>query len=222
MNKDNQWARANNFGNAELLEFRRYLENQVLKDEVNKIRAKTFLPLYLKSGKVFFEDPIYVNWIGSHESNKKAKSEKVKRVRKVVKSVRKMLIKYGIPAHFFGSLLNFVLIGEQIHTYQTKGFPQFTYNRHEDGEWRHECVITPETDLGNPLVLENIKEWQKTHKNKPPFPVKIGRRKDWRPVWEWRNRNPGVRDIEIAKMLGLNRVTVSRALNNLDNIHATK
>jgi hypothetical protein len=220
--KAKAWNRANNFGNAELLEFQRYIEDQALKADVYRVRAETSLPLSLKSKKVFFEDPAYVDWMGWDDSNQVIKDQKDKRRRKVVRAVRKLLDKHKIPSHFFGSLFNFVVTGEQIYTYQTKGFPYFTYRRHEDGEWRHECVITPETDLGNPIILENIKEWQKRCKSEPPKPIKIGRRKDWRPVWEWRNRNPDIPDHEIARMLKLNRVTVSRALAQLDKKYATK
>jgi hypothetical protein len=222
MDQGKAWNRANNIGNAELLEFQRYIENEALREDVYKLQTKMSLPLSLKSNMVFFEDPIYIHWMGWDESNKTIRSEKIKRNKKVTKEVRKILDKYQIPPHFFGSLFSFVVRGEQVHTYQTKGFPDFRYYRHEDGDWKHECIITPETDLGNPLVLDNIKEWQEKCRTNPPAPIKIGRTKDWRPVWEWRNRNPGVPDHEIAKMLKLNRVTVSRALTQLDKRYATK
>jgi hypothetical protein len=221
MNKDKAWIRANNFGNAELAEFQRYLKNKNLRNDVHIIQAKTSLPLTLKSGKVFFEDPAYVDWMGWDESNTTVKREKLKRLRKVTKDVNNMLDTYKIPSHFFGSLLGFVVTGDRINTYQTKGFPNYTFNRHEDGEWKHECIITPETDLGNPVILKNIKEWQRIYKNKPPLPIMIGRKKDWTPVWEWRNRNPSIPDSEIAIMTGVNRITLVRALRQLDKMHGT-
>ncbi len=222
MNKNKAWNRANNFGNAELLEFQRYIENKTLREDIRKLQAKVSLPLSLKGDKVSFEDPIYVDWMGWEEPNKTIKNEKIKRNKKVVREVKKILDKYHIPPHFFGSLHSFVVTGEQVYTYQTKGFPEFKYYRHADGNWKHECIVTPETDLGNPLILENIKEWQNSCRTNPPAPIKIGKTKDWRPVWEWRSRNPGVSDHEIAKMLKLNRVTVSRAMAQLDKKYATK
>jgi hypothetical protein len=218
MDKDKAWIRANNFGKAELLEFQRYLENKTLKEDVRKIQAKMSLPISL-SKKTFFEDPAYIDWMGWRESNVTVKSEKDKRRRKVSKEVKKILAKYKIPTQFSGSLFHFVVTGEHNHTYKTKGFPDFTFNRHEDGEWRYECIITPETDLGNPLVLENIKEWQRTHKSRPPLWNMIGRKKDWLPVWEWKKRNPDIIDDEIAKMVGVSRRTLFRALRNLDRTH---
>lgn len=224
---DKLWRRANNYGNAELLEFQRYIKNKELREDVHKIQDEATLPLSLKSEKVFFEDPTYIEWMGWEEQNEAVRNKKDKRRRKVVKGVRKILGKYKIPSHFFGSLFNFVITGESAHTYQTKGFPHFVhgtdkFQSNNFKEWEYLCIITPETDLENPLVLENIKEWQLRHKNKPPKPITIGRKKDWMPVWEWRKRNPNVSIGEIAKLLKVHRVTVSRALNQLDKAHATK
>lgn len=105
-----------------------------------------------------------------------------------------------IRSVYFGSLFNTILIGADFPSYQTKGFPTFKYRPNEDGEWVHECIITPETDLRNPL-LDTIKQWQVARIEKPPLPIKNGKVKDWRPVWEWKNRHPDVSDREIAEML---------------------
>jgi hypothetical protein len=83
-------------------------------------------------------------------------------------------------------------------------------------------VITVETDLGNPLVLDTIKKWQDDRRSNPPSPIKVGKEKDWRPVWEWCKRNPDVTHKEIAEKLKCHRVTVSRALERLDKEYATK
>jgi hypothetical protein len=225
MKKDKQWQRATSIGQAELLEFRRYIENDGLKRDVSKIRAEVSLPLSLNSNKVFFEDPLYIEWMGWGEVDKTKKNQKENRRKKVANKVSRMLRKYEIPKHFFGSLFNFVVTGQNTHTFQTKGFPNFIHGPHNiEGYagWEYLCIITPETDLENPLVLENIKDWQRVHRNRPPSPIKVGRKKDWRPVWEWRSRNPSISDKQIAEMLNLNRVTVTRALNQLDKKHATK
>jgi hypothetical protein len=226
-NKDKLWRRANNYGNAELLEFQRHIKNKELREDVRKTRTEASLPLSLKSGKVFFEDPTYIDWMGWEELNEAVKSKKDKRRRKVIKRVRGILDKYKIPSHFFGSLFDFVVTGESTHSYQTKGFPYFVhgadkFQSNDFAEWKYLCIITPETDLENPLVLENIKEWQLRYKNIPPQPIIVGRKKDWMPVWEWRKRNPDVSIGEIAKLLKVHRVTVSRALNQLDKVHTTK
>jgi len=235
MDKVKAWNRANNIGNAQLLEFKRYIENKALREDVHKIQAKTSLPLSLKNNEVsFFEDPIYINWMGWEETNETTKNEKHKRRRKVAKEAKRLLNKYNIPSHFFGSLHSYIVWNNQDHTYQTKGFPEYIHGPHRSykivdygyGEWEPLCIIKVETDLENPLVLENIKAWQRRNKkippHHPPLPIKIGRKKDYRPVWEWHNRNPDVSVGELAKTLKINRVTLTRALKNLDKEYATK
>ena len=99
------------------------------------------------------------------------------------------------------------------------GFPSFSAIKDKNGKLKFQCIITPETDLGNPAILNAIRHWQVLHREEIPHPqhARDNKRKlDWRPVWEWRSRHPDVSDTEIAKMLGKNRVTVSRALEKLD------
>ena len=224
MDKAKLWKRANQIGNAELLEFQRYIENRSLREDVRKIQIELSLPLSLNND-TFWEDPIYLDWMGWDEPRETIQKQKTKRRRKLVREVRKILDKYKIPLHFFGSLHSFIVYDNRVHTYQTKGFPQYIHGPHKFGdygfdEWQPLCVITVETDLANPLVLENIKAWQRRYKqippHRPPLPIQIGRKKDYRPVWEWQKRNPDITDKEIAKMLGKNRVTVVRALKRLD------
>jgi hypothetical protein len=74
-----------------------------------------------------------------------------------------------------------------------------------DGTVKHELIITPETDLDNPLVREFIKLWQEEHRDLPPQPQPVlgnTRKLDWRPVLEWKKRHPWVTHGEIDAMLG--------------------
>ena len=92
---------------------------------------------------------------------------------------------------------------------------------------RHELIITPETDLENPMVLNYIKDWQQwaitnsneTIADRPPQPHKIrgSTKKDWRPLWEWALRHPQVTRKEISKMLKINYTEVKRKLEELDS-----
>ncbi len=222
MHKDKLWERANNFGNSELVEGKRLIENPELKSAILKIQTKYNLPLHIEKNVIFFESPIYTSWMGWEASDKKTKIEKDKRRKKISQEVKELMDKFKIRSVYFGSLFNTILIGDDFPSYQTKGFPTFKYRPNEDGEWVHECIITPETDLKNPLILDTIKQWQAGRIKKPPLPIKNGKVKDWRPVWEWKNRHPDVSDREIAEMLHVNRVTVSRALEKLNKEYATK
>lgn len=221
MSKDKFWTRAESYGISELVEWNRHLENLKLKKDIVEIQAKMKLPLCLRDNLMDYEDPIYIEWMGWDEKNKVIKNNKNKRRKKLINEVTKILDKYYVPAQYFGSLFYFVLTGKQSEGYLTKGFPSFTYHRDENGEWKHKCIITPETDLENPLILDIIKDWQIARQTKIPLPIKRGKSKDWRPVWEWKKRHPNISDREIADMLHLNRVTLSRALEKLNNEYAT-
>ena len=55
----------------------------------------------------------------------------------------------------------------------------------------------------------------------PPFPQPMRnnpRKNDWRPLLEWHKRHPDVSITQIAKMIHRNRVTVSRKLDEFDNM----
>jgi hypothetical protein len=128
------------------------------------------------------------------------------------------MVRFGIPQKFYNSLHRMVIMGNRNPEYKSMGFPSFKFYKDKDGKLVHECIITPETDLGNPLVLNFIRQWQARQRDDVPHPGPAQNNKrqlDWRPVWEWRNRHPDVTDAEIAQVLGKNRVTVSRALERL-------
>lgn len=87
----------------------------------------------------------------------------------------------------------------------------------------YEIIISPETDIRNELVLQEIEALQKEiikKENPPPQPQKISgsRKKDWRPLLEWVKIHPQFTIKEIAYLLGHNEKNVIRALKNADRI----
>ncbi len=119
---------------------------------------------------------------------------------------------------FWGAVWNIPVSDTYKSFPEWRGMPQIQFTK----DLNQELVITTETDITNEIIIEFIKAWQKTVINtndRPPQPKKKkdSTRLDWRPVWEWRKRHPQISINEIAKMLGKNRITVDRALVNLDN-----
>ncbi len=213
------WRRVHNFGNAELLEWNRLLENRKLGDDIRSIQSKFGLPLSLQGSQPLFENPTYTAWMGWDVRNTTQRIRLNKRCKTLVQKARRLIHKYQIPSQYFGSLWNHLMTGKEGPSYRSGGFPTYTFRKNDFGEWTHQCILTPETDLGNPLVMNDIRDWQVKHKTMPPRPLQVGKAKDWLQVWEWRNRNPDISDRQIADMLGVHRVTVSRAMERLDKEH---
>ena len=94
--------------------------------------------------------------------------------------------------------------------------PEFIFNN--NGKW--ECIITPETDLTNPFILELIQSQQKSHAGDPPKPIEDkndSRKLDWRPVYEWRKAHPSFTIQEIAQKIGYKPQTVRKKLSELES-----
>jgi hypothetical protein len=215
------WRRVSKFTRAERVEWHRILESPKLKRDIQDIQANFGLPLSSLAHKPLFENPAYVRWIGWADWKKTGRTERPEKLRTLIKEVSRLVRGYRIPPQYFGSLWNSIMTGREGPSYQSGGFPAFRMEKTENGEWEHLCIVTPETDLRNPLVLKSILDWQLKVRTSPPKPRRAGRRTDWRPVWEWHNRNPEVTDQQIARMLGHNRVTVARAFERLDQEFAT-
>jgi len=210
------WARVKKFGQAELTEWRRLLEHPQLQRELGEIRAEFGLPLQLEGSRPLFEDRAYAAWMGWDDQATTGDEHLSERGTRLLQRARRLLREHRIPSQYFGSLWSFLMTGCERPSYRSGGFPAFKFEKNENGTWEPICIVTPETDLRNPLVLETIQNWQRKAKTSPPLPVQVGRKMDWRPVWEWHHRNPEVTHGQIAQMLRRNRVTVSRALERLD------
>lgn len=212
--------RAWDFSKADFSEWNRVTENPGLNSEVIRLRESYGLPL----------DCVHISqcgdWLGWDEplgfdlaGEIVTIGEKSRRREQLFTEVRELMARFDIPDKFNISIQNWVILGRRVLGYANLGFPTEQGYQSKDGKWIHELIITPETDLGNPLVIEYINYWQSHFAQKPPQPKPLAshpRKLDWRPVWEWRNRHPQVTDREIAEMLNRNRVAVSRALERLD------
>jgi hypothetical protein len=88
-----------------------------------------------------------------------------------------------------------------------------------EGKIYQEIIITPDTDLTNPDVIDYIRGWQSSQRRKPPMPLpkrENSRELDWRPLWEWSMRYPDISREEIARMLNYNPDVLRRKLRDLD------
>jgi hypothetical protein len=91
------------------------------------------------------------------------------------------------------------------HSLDVWSSPKFEISKDHEGNWEWRCIITPETDLTNPIYLKMIQDQQKQYTGDPPKPIKDKmkpRKLDWRPVYEWYKRHPLFTIEEIAKKIG--------------------
>lgn len=98
------------------------------------------------------------------------------------------------------------------------GLPGFKFDYNPDGQRQCEIVIPSDFDTTNPISLAALKDL-KRHFTPPPQPVPDKhnpKKNDWRPVWEWEQRNPEFTRAEIAEMLDRDPVDVRRRLLELD------
>lgn len=204
---------------ANRVEWERYLENSELMTEVKAIQKKYGLPLPT------IQDVIgWMDWLEPIDINRE-KGELIfgkhgLRREKLLKDLDDLRKKYDIPSIYKRFLQRLVTTRDK--SFLSGGynpFPELRSRMGKDGKRIFECLITPETDFENPLVIELIKRWQLENGASPPQPVLMRgdkRKLDWRLVWAWHKRHPDVTITEIAKSLSYNRVTVSRELNKIE------
>lgn len=222
--------RVHGFINADIVEWQRHTENPDLVREVKKTQKSYGLPVPITRGVKHISARDVFDWMGWREpvdidttTGELILGPKSQRREKLRSVVNDLMIRFEIPSKFYDSLHSMVVVGDERLHKLSAGFPSFSFRKDTNGKLVHMCTITPETDLGNPVVLDFIKQWQVLHRDEIPSPQPMRgdkRKLDWRPVWEWRNRHPDVSDVEISKKLGKNRVTVSRAFEKLDKENA--
>jgi hypothetical protein len=139
---------------------------------------------------------------------------------KLFKEIKELVDKYNIDPKWIDELKLWV-INDSIgwHSGIIIGLPSYTLRKNDEGKWTVEIIITPETDLEYPKVIEGIKILRAKYRIPPPQPQSTRgnpRKLDWRPVWEWRKRHPSVTYEEIAKQLDRAPDSVRKALERLD------
>jgi len=181
--------RLQDFVEADRSEYERLIkENRELSAELGDLRARHNITAYT------VKDVIY--WLDNESSDKQAQFQR---------ELDEILAKHKIPEKWRVNLFYWAMTGKHvIGVAFSMGLPSVRGSIDEQGEVKKEIVIGADVDITNPIVQEDIQSWQQRVDPIPkPQPMKNNPRKlDWRPVWEWRKRHPGITHEEIAKMLG--------------------
>ncbi len=127
--------------------------------------------------------------------------------------------KYGFPAHWAGALFVRLHQGVSVTPWRVHFPIEVTYR----DKWERRTpalVILPDLDVSNPFILRYIRVWQAQFLEPVPSPEPMRgnrRKKDWRPVLEWRKRHPW-RTLEyISEQLHFAPATVRRKLAELES-----
>ena len=153
-------------------------------------------------------------WLGWED---KPQSQRRKRGEAFLNEVHALLKKYQIPETWYPDFIADIA-GKTTDQMAGLDLPKFNYYQSADGDWKWECIVTPETDLTNPFILDLIQYQQKEYAGAPPKPAKSGadhRKLDWRPVYEWHKRHPLFSFAEIAEKIGFAPATVRRRFQEL-------
>jgi hypothetical protein len=185
---------------------------QFLKSK-REIQAKYGLPLPYD---IRVENQKWLDWIGRGE---KPTNQRAKRGQALLKDMQALFRKFEVPETWQYDFIAEVAGLSSGNTFEEWSSPRFNVYRDENGNWKWECIITPETDLTNPLILQLIQKGQKEFAGDPPQPVKdksYPRKLDWRPVYEWHKRHPLFTIEEIAKKIDYTLQVVKRKFTELE------
>jgi len=153
-------------------------------------------------------------WLGRED---KPAGQRRKRGEAFLSEVHALLKKYEIPETWYPDFIADIA-GKTTDQVTGLEIPKFNFYQSVDGDWKWECIITPETDLTNPFILDLIQLQQKEYAGTPPKPAKskVDHRKlDWRPVYEWHKLHPLFSIAEIAEKIGFAPETVRRRFHKL-------
>ena len=180
----------------------------------HEIQARYGLPL---NYDIRLNNREWIRWMGYDE---KSSSQISKRGRAFLSDVHALFKKFQVPEAWHDDLIS-EIAGRVIygHSSDVWSTPKFEIHRDKEGHLKWQCIITPETDLTNPMYLNMIKEQQKKWAGDPPKPVKDKnnpRKLDWRPVYEWYKRHPLFTLEEIAKKIGYPAHRVRLKLSELE------
>ncbi len=155
----------------------------------------------------------WTRWTGEAE---KAPGKNTKRGRAFLSDVHTLFKKFEIPESWHYDLIAEIAGSSYLDEWNS---PKFETYKDSEGNWKWQCIITPETDLTNPKNLDIIKEQQKVWAGDPPKPVREStnsRKLDWRPVHEWYKRHPLFTLEEIAEKIGYPKDKVKLKIAELE------
>lgn len=159
----------------------------------------------------------WTRWIGYEE---KPTSQAAKRGQAFLSDVRALFKKFEVPEAWHDDLIAEIAGRSYYHSLEPWSSPKFELYKDNEGNWKWQCIITPETDLTNPMILDLIQRQQKNYAGDPPKPIKDKnnpRKLDWRPVYEWHKRHPLFTLEEIAKKIGYPPHRVRLKLSELES-----
>ena len=178
-----------------------------------EIQARYGLPL---NYDIRLNNQEWIRWLGYDE---KPAGQKSKRGQAFLNDVTALFKKFQAPDAWHYDLVAEIAGPSYSQSVEVWSSPKFEIYRDNEGNWKWQCIITPETDLTNPVNLHLIKEQQKAWAGDPPKPVKDknnSRKLDWRPVYEWYKRHPLFTLEEIAKKIGYPAHRVRLKLGELE------
>jgi len=178
-----------------------------------KLQARYALPLPYD---IRLDHMKWLDWTGAEE---KPTSKQAKRGRAFLKDIHALFKKFEVPETWHDDFIADIAGLSSSDPSVESGNPKFNLSIGSDGNWKWECIVTPETDLTNPHILELIQRGQKEYAGDPPRPVKdkVNPLKlDWRPVYEWHKRHPLFAIEEIAKKINQAPKAVRREFAELE------
>ena len=136
------------------------------------------------------------------------------------KDVDQMVEKYSVPKVWRSDIEYLIRAGKNGWHTVPMGTPKSRFSIDpKTREQKIEIIITPETDLTNPLVIFIIQQMQKNFTGDPPKPIcdqNNPRKSDWRPVYEWHKYHPLFTEEEIAEKIGYAPQTVRHKFADLE------
>lgn len=161
------------------------------------IQARYNLPL---GYDIRFKYDDWKKWLGD---DKKSSTKTAKRGKAFQNDIHALFKKFEVPDTWQDDLLAEIAGKPYDSSLDDWSIPVFETYLDTNGNSLWRCVITPETDLTNPVILQMIQSQQKRYAGNPPKPVKTNTRKlDWQPVYEWHKRHPLFTLDEIAEKIG--------------------
>lgn len=232
---DRNWERLNQIFLANRQEWQRLvMENEQLQAALRRLRRRYGLPLPTHNASAFYSEQQQQreNRLNEEIERFKAQYGEGAVIGRTFKSgplpfvgdLQEIAKLYRLDWRKWGrNLEQLALFGNQAYLGFSMGYGgRFNTYRDESGEWKEEIIITPDMDITNPVVYDAIVRDQRAaimRTDPIPKPTEIPgkREKDWRPVWEWCKRHPGISDTEVATILGYDRSYLSRKLNELND-----